>query len=148
MRKSTNAIVYHNLIIASLQQMMTFWLLEFKKKKQEKYKNIISSAYASRNSHIKPLMWILKHQLKVPWTHSFHSCNTWILVHSKSNNTENTQVMAQLKRSGLALCLALPHLSHTVLEATWTFNASHDTFSTGVILSCVLSPLTSILLRN
>lgn len=57
--------------------------------------------------------------------------------------------MAQLKRSVLALCLTLPGPPHTVPAATWASNSlSGDTFSVGVIISCVPSHLASILLKN
>ena len=56
--------------------------------------------------------------------------------------------MVQLKRSGLALCLALPHLSHIVLRQLGLLMHLMIPFQQEFILSCVLSPLTSILLRN
>ena len=58
------------------------------------------------------------------------------------------KVMAQLKRSGLALCLALPHLSHIVLRQLGLLMHLMIPFQQEFILTCVLSPLTSILLRN
>lgn len=57
--------------------------------------------------------------------------------------------MAQLKRSVLALCLTLPGPPHTVPATTWASNSlSGDTFSIGVIISCVPGHLAGILLKN